>query len=353
MGELADYTFHVQAYSLVMGMLWRRLNDHGRNWRHVYKSLIVLEYIIKGGSERVTQQCRDNMFSIQTLKDFQYVDKDGKDQGANVREKAKQLVTLLKDDRKLKEERQRAHQARERHQALGSDSPVPSRGRSPNPGKKVTFGSTEVQGSTDENGKRVQPVEQARPGNESEEELQLKLALQLSKQQADDEATLRRQEEESLTAALALSVVEHKQEPESKEETPPPSSSDLLLDLDSSLKDPWGAQPSEPLPTYDSLVNTNLVDPWSVGGAPVKPPAASGANLDPWGAGGVVTSTAPPTQSLPANDPWNPSSSNPQNNPFDLSDLGLPLPPASGPLQVHCTLQFTCKPDKQVNSNPV
>ena len=30
------------------------------------------------------------------------------------------------------------------------------------------------------NGKRVQPVEQARPGNESEEELQLKLALQLS-----------------------------------------------------------------------------------------------------------------------------------------------------------------------------
>ena len=26
-----------QAYSLVMGMLWKRLNDHGRNWRHVYK----------------------------------------------------------------------------------------------------------------------------------------------------------------------------------------------------------------------------------------------------------------------------------------------------------------------------
>ena len=26
-----------QAYSLVMGMLWKRLNDHGKNWRHVYK----------------------------------------------------------------------------------------------------------------------------------------------------------------------------------------------------------------------------------------------------------------------------------------------------------------------------
>ena len=37
MAELADYTFHVQAYALVMGMLWKRLNDHGKNWRHVYK----------------------------------------------------------------------------------------------------------------------------------------------------------------------------------------------------------------------------------------------------------------------------------------------------------------------------
>ena len=37
MGELSEYTYHVQAYGLVMGMLWKRLNDHGKNWRHVYK----------------------------------------------------------------------------------------------------------------------------------------------------------------------------------------------------------------------------------------------------------------------------------------------------------------------------
>ena len=50
---------------------------------HTHQSLIVLEYLIKSGSERVAQQCKENLFSIQTLKDFQYVDKDGKDQGAN------------------------------------------------------------------------------------------------------------------------------------------------------------------------------------------------------------------------------------------------------------------------------
>ena len=47
------------------------------------QSLTVLEYLIKAGSERVTQQCKDNLFSIQTLKDFQFMDKEGKDQGVN------------------------------------------------------------------------------------------------------------------------------------------------------------------------------------------------------------------------------------------------------------------------------
>jgi hypothetical protein len=43
----------------------------------------VLEYLIKSGSERVSQQCKENLFSIQTLKDFQYMDKEGKDQGVS------------------------------------------------------------------------------------------------------------------------------------------------------------------------------------------------------------------------------------------------------------------------------
>ena len=64
-------------------MVWKRLNDHGKNWRHVYKSLVLLEYLVKNGSERVVRQCVDNLFSIQTLKDFQFLDKDGKDQGSN------------------------------------------------------------------------------------------------------------------------------------------------------------------------------------------------------------------------------------------------------------------------------
>ena len=75
----------------------------------------------------MAQQCKENIFAIQTLKDFQYLD-DNKDQGINVREKAKALVALLKDDERLKNERVRALKAKERFAqstaGIGSDTVV-------------------------------------------------------------------------------------------------------------------------------------------------------------------------------------------------------------------------------------
>ena len=159
MSEIADLTYNVVAFSEIMQMVWKRLNDHGKNWRHVYKALVLLEYLIKTGSEKVikrncyqkpssfvshyytqyncflkfifkqqvAQQCKENIFAIQTLKDFQYLD-DNKDQGINVREKAKALVALLKDDDRLKNERVRALKAKERFAqstaGIGSDTVV-------------------------------------------------------------------------------------------------------------------------------------------------------------------------------------------------------------------------------------
>ncbi|KAA0203162.1 hypothetical protein HAZT_HAZT004382, partial [Hyalella azteca] len=104
MSEIADLTYNVVAFSEIMQMVWKRLNDHGKNWRHVYKALVLLEYLIKTGSEKVAEQSRENIHSISTLKDFQYIE-EGKDQGINVREKAKAMVALLKDDERLRNER--------------------------------------------------------------------------------------------------------------------------------------------------------------------------------------------------------------------------------------------------------
>lgn len=54
MSEVADLTYNVVAFSEIMQLVWKRLNDHGKNWRHVYKALVLLEYLIKTGSERVS-----------------------------------------------------------------------------------------------------------------------------------------------------------------------------------------------------------------------------------------------------------------------------------------------------------
>lgn len=67
----------------IIEMLDKRLNDKGKNWRHVFKSLTVLDYILHAGSENVVHYFRENLYIVKTLKEFQYIDEDGKDQGAN------------------------------------------------------------------------------------------------------------------------------------------------------------------------------------------------------------------------------------------------------------------------------
>lgn len=47
MAEVADLTYNVVAFSEIMQMIWKRLNDHGKNWRHVYKALVKDLIIIK------------------------------------------------------------------------------------------------------------------------------------------------------------------------------------------------------------------------------------------------------------------------------------------------------------------
>ena len=57
---------------------------------------------------------RDNIYIIKTLKEFQFVDEYGKDQGANVRQKAKDISNLLTDETRLRQERRSRANMRDR-----------------------------------------------------------------------------------------------------------------------------------------------------------------------------------------------------------------------------------------------
>nr|XP_011710585.1 ENTH domain-containing protein 1 isoform X1 [Macaca nemestrina] len=137
--DISDLTFNTISLSEIMNMLWHRLNDHGKNWRHVYKSLTLMDYLIKNGSKKVVQHCREGFCNLQTLKDFQHIDEAGKDQGYYVREKSKQVITLLMDEQLLCKEREVACRTRQRtsysmlfsKRPLGSSSSLTARTSAP------------------------------------------------------------------------------------------------------------------------------------------------------------------------------------------------------------------------------
>jgi epsin len=88
-----------------MFILEKGLNDRGTNWRHVLKSLKVLDYCLHHGSELVVTWTRKNIHILKTLREFSYLDEDGRDVGANVRLSAKELVSLVLDEDRLRAER--------------------------------------------------------------------------------------------------------------------------------------------------------------------------------------------------------------------------------------------------------
>ncbi|XVF84428.1 hypothetical protein PTKIN_Ptkin17bG0036300 [Pterospermum kingtungense] len=108
LADIAMATRNYHEYQMIMGVLWKRINDTGKNWRHVYKALTVLEYLVAHGSERVIDDIREHAYQISILTDFQYIDSSGRDQGSNVRKKSQSLVVLVNDKERIIEVRQKA-----------------------------------------------------------------------------------------------------------------------------------------------------------------------------------------------------------------------------------------------------
>jgi ENTH domain len=64
-----------------MDILDMRLNDNGKHWRRIIKSLKVLTYCLHKGSEYFITWTRKNIYVIKRLYDFQYTDEDDGDVG--------------------------------------------------------------------------------------------------------------------------------------------------------------------------------------------------------------------------------------------------------------------------------
>ncbi|KAI9806073.1 MAG: hypothetical protein M1833_004480 [Piccolia ochrophora] len=194
MSEIAQITFNAGSNDFyeVMDMLDKRLNDKGKNWRHVLKALKVLDYSLHEGSELVVTWARKNIFIIKTLREFQHVDEDGRDVGQNVRVSAKELTSLILDEERLRTERQGRKTWKSRVTGIEEYGPAAS------------FGSDSTQ-------PRRKP--ERREQRADEEDAEYKLAIEASKYEAEEEKKRRQKstvapDDDDLQKAIKLSKEE-------------------------------------------------------------------------------------------------------------------------------------------------
>ncbi|KAI0706234.1 hypothetical protein C8T65DRAFT_652024 [Cerioporus squamosus] len=226
MYELAQMTFNENDFVEIMEVIDKRLNDKGKNWRHVFKALVVLDYLLHSGSENVIRYCEDNLYEIKTLREFQYIDDEGRDEGVNVRRKAADITNLLMDKQRLyRERRTRAHM---RDRMMG-------RSRNSN--------DTD---SDDERPPRRRPVPnglESAAGGEGEDE-ELRRAIEESKKSAA--MAKKTAEDEDLERAIKLSQEEEERRRKLVEENaaalfddnyqlPPPATQQTQALVDASL----------------------------------------------------------------------------------------------------------------------
>ncbi|KAI0966172.1 hypothetical protein F4678DRAFT_302726 [Xylaria arbuscula] len=164
MSEIAQMTYNssTEFYDIV-DMLDKRLNDKGKNWRHVLKALKVLDYCLHEGSELVVTWSRKNIFIVKTLREFVYIDEEGRDVGQNVRVAAKELTALILDEERLRAERSDRKTWKSRVTGIEEFAPV-----------TVPGGSQRQQRSTQRH-------------NNEEEDAEYRLAIEASKYQEEED----------------------------------------------------------------------------------------------------------------------------------------------------------------------
>jgi epsin len=229
MAEIAQITFNNSTdFYQVMDMLDKRLNDKGKNWRHVLKSLKVLDYCLHEGSELVVTWARKNIYIIKTLREFQHIEEDGRDVGQNVRISAKELTSLILDEERLRAERADRKSWKSRVTGI----------------EEYGGGNHGAGAGGGESHRR--PREQRGQHRETEEDLELRLALEASKNEAEEEKKRRERQtvptddDDDLAKAIKLS----KEEEELRRRELEQNNSDLLFGDTPTQAQPTAYQPT-------------------------------------------------------------------------------------------------------------
>ncbi|CAD8167367.1 unnamed protein product [Paramecium octaurelia] len=143
--EVAEASYGYTSCDTIMKFIWKRLDSDNREWRRILKTLNMIEYLTKNGAPRCVGEFRDNIYKIRSFSDFFLVEQ-GSDKGLSIRDKTKQLVDLLSNEKLIEEERESAKKIRERLAAaggvgaIGSNTSYQGYGSSSYEGNKPKYG---------------------------------------------------------------------------------------------------------------------------------------------------------------------------------------------------------------------
>ncbi|KAH8812037.1 hypothetical protein F5884DRAFT_299841 [Xylogone sp. PMI_703] len=213
MSEIAQLTFNSSnEFYEIMDMLDKRLNDKGKNWRHVLKALKVLDYCLHEGSELVVTWAYKNVYIIKTLREFQYIDEDGRDVGQNVRVSAKELTSLILDEERLRNERS------DRRNWKSRVTGIEEYARHDEPSHR---------NNNNNNNRRPH-----RPQRDDEEDAEYRLAIEASKYQEEEDRKKRESRQEPNDDDLAKAIKLSKEEEELRRRELEESNAASLFDDD-------------------------------------------------------------------------------------------------------------------------
>ncbi|GAB4816540.1 hypothetical protein N2152v2_003586 [Parachlorella kessleri] len=123
LNDIAEGSYDAEKFKEVWEVLRKRITEGvGEKWRLTYKSLLVIEFLVKQSSQHVVQVVLENVGIFQDLQKYQYKDEAGKDWGINVRNRAKELCALLGNSDRIREERAKAKANKEKYKGLGRDA---------------------------------------------------------------------------------------------------------------------------------------------------------------------------------------------------------------------------------------
>ena len=107
---IADAAFDMDDMWRIAKVLHQRLSRAAdwKEWRPVYKALVVLEFLLTHGPEDLPREFLPDMPAMHDLRSFNYVDDKGFNWGACMQRRTDSVLSLLTDADRLREARRRA-----------------------------------------------------------------------------------------------------------------------------------------------------------------------------------------------------------------------------------------------------